>query len=258
MGTQKRERQKANRAAARARRDRRFKMTRWSKRGLRIGAVVLAAVAVVFFVSRGGNDDDSSTETTVPTTTDGGNVAPDGCPPVGGSDEQVREFDEAPPMCISTDKSYTAEVETSLGSFVIELDAENAPMTVNNFVTLARWRYFDGIIFHRVIEGFVIQGGDPTGTGTGGPGYRFADELPDAGAYELGSVAMANSGPDTNGSQFFVVSGPNGTTLPPDYSLFGKVTEGLDVVEAIQTVATGPGDKPLEDVTILSVTITES
>lgn len=245
MGTQKRERQKANRAAARARRDRRFQLSKWRKRGLRVGAVVLAAVAVVFFVSR-GNDDP------------GDAALPEGCPPVAGSVKQIREFTEAPPMCISQDNSYVAEVATSLGDFSIELDAENAPMTVNNFVVLARWRYYEGIIFHRVIEGFVVQGGDPTGTGGGGPGYEFADELPDPGAYEIGSVAMANSGADTNGSQFFVVSGPNGATLPPNYSLFGKVTSGLEVIEAIQSVATDANDRPVEDVTILSVTISES
>ena len=105
--------------------------------------------------------------------------------------------------------------------------------TANNFVFLARWHYYDGIVFHRVIPGFVLQGGDPTGTGTGGPGYRFADELPKPGRYELGSLAMANAGPDTNGSQFFIISGPQGVALPPKYALFGKVVTGLDVVAAI-------------------------
>jgi cyclophilin family peptidyl-prolyl cis-trans isomerase len=128
---------------------------------------------------------------------------------------------------------------------------------VNNFVYLARFHYFDGIIFHRVIPGFVLQGGDPTGTGTGGPGYRFVDELPAPGRYELGSLAMANAGPNTNGSQFFVISGPDGMRLPPLYSLFGKVVKGLDVVAAIDAIGTGSG-KPTEKVVIESVTITEA
>lgn len=139
----------------------------------------------------------------------------------------------------------------------ISLDPLAAPKTVNNFVFLARYHYFDGIVFHRIIPGFVLQGGDPTGTGTGGPGYRFEDELPPAGRYELGSLAMANAGPNTNGSQFFVISGPSGVQLPPQYSLFGKVVKGLDVVAAIDAVGTRSG-KPTERVTIESVTITEA
>ena len=110
--------------------------------------------------------------------------------------------------------------------------------------------------FHRIINGFVWQGGDPTGTGTGGPGYRFDDELPKAGQYQIGSLAMANAGPNTNGSQFFLISGPSGVGLPPAYALFGQVVKGLDVVEAMQNVPTGRGDRPLTDVVINSVTIT--
>src|SRR4030081_2121314 len=139
----------------------------------------------------------------------------------------------------------------------IALDPAAAPRTVNNFVFLARYHYFEGIFFHRVIPGFVLQGGDPTGTGTGGPGYRFEDELPKPGRYELGSLAMANAGPNTNGSQFFVISGRSGVRLPPQYSLFGKVVSGLDVVAAIDAIGTGSGT-PKERVTIESVTITES
>jgi peptidylprolyl isomerase len=160
-------------------------------------------------------------------------------------------------MCIDPSKRYTATMQTSMGTMKIALDPSGAPVTVNNFVVLARYHYFDGIIFHRIIKGFMCQGGDPTGTGTGGPGYRFADELPAPGRYEVGSLAMANAGPDTNGSQFFLVSGPSGTGLPPQYSLFGKVVAGLDVVEAMHNVETTRGDRPLVDVTIESVTIEE-
>src|SRR5277367_383180 len=153
-------------------------------------------------------------------------------PAADGSSEQRRSFRDVPPMIVDPSRRYGAEMVTSKGTLTIALDPLGAPVTTNNFVFLARWHYFDGIVFHRVIPGFVLQGGDPTGTGTGGPGFRFADELPKAGRYELGSLAMANAGPDTNGSQFFVISGPSGVRLPPQYSLFGKVIDGLDVVAA--------------------------
>ena len=160
-------------------------------------------------------------------------------------------------MIIDPERTYTATMVTSKGTLEILLDALAAPVTVNSFVFLARWHYFDGIVFHRVIPGFVLQGGDPTGTGTGGPGYRFNDELPKPGRYELGSLAMANAGPNTNGSQFFVISGPDGVRLPPLYSLFGKVVKGLDVVAAINDVGTSSGT-PRERVVIESVTIHEA
>jgi peptidylprolyl isomerase len=160
-------------------------------------------------------------------------------------------------MCIDPAKRYAAELVTSKGTLTIALDPIGAPNTVNNFVFLARYHYFDGIVFHRVIPGFVLQGGDPTGTGRGGPGYRFADELPKPGRYELGSLAMANAGPDTNGSQFFVISGPQGVRLPPQYALFGKVVAGMDVVAAIDAIGS-PSGKPKEQVTIESVMVTET
>jgi len=178
-------------------------------------------------------------------------------PATDGSSPKRRDFDAEPPMVIDTDRRYSAEMVTNKGTMTITLDALAAPRTVNSFVFLARYHYFDGIVFHRVIPGFVLQGGDPTGTGTGGPGYKFADELPAAGRYELGSLAMANAGPDTNGSQFFVISGPDGVRLPPSYSLFGKVVAGLDTVAAIDAVGSRSG-KPTETVTIESVTVTEA
>ncbi len=174
-----------------------------------------------------------------------------------GSSAQRQHFDAAPPMIIDPAKTYGATMVTSLGTLEIALDPLAAPMTVNSFVFLARWHYFDGIVFHRIIPGFVLQGGDPTGSGSGGPGYRFEDELPKAGRYELGVLAMANAGPNTNGSQFFVISGPDGIRLPPLYALFGKVVKGLDVVAAINDVGS-PSGKPRERVVIESVTISES
>jgi cyclophilin family peptidyl-prolyl cis-trans isomerase len=160
-------------------------------------------------------------------------------------------------MGIDAQKRYTAVMQTSKGSMTIALDPAAAPRTVNSFVFLARNGYYDGVVFHRVIPGFVVQGGDPTGTGRGGPGYKFADELPPAGRYEVGSLAMANSGPNTNGSQFFIISGSDGVRLPPSYSLFGKVVAGLETVAALDAVGSS-GGSPKERVQIDSVTITEA
>ncbi len=183
-------------------------------------------------------------------------MSPD-IPNPDGSSEQRQKFDAAPPMIIDPTKTYQATMVTSKGTLEILLDPLAAPYTVNSFVFLARWHYYDGIVFHRVIPNFVLQGGDPTGTGTGGPGYKFNDELPKAGRYEVGSLAMANAGPHTNGSQFFVISGSDGTALPPLYALFGKVIKGLDVVQTINDLGTRSG-APKETVVIESVTITES
>jgi cyclophilin family peptidyl-prolyl cis-trans isomerase len=193
-----------------------------------------------------------SSTTAAPTTV----AAATGCPPSEGVSVPQRQFSAPPEMCIDPAKAYTAEVRTNKGVMTIALDAKSAPKTVNNFVFLARNHFYDGVVFHRIIPGFVVQGGDPQGTGMGGPGYKFADELPRPGAYKIGSLAMANSGPNTNGSQFFIVTGDPGTGLPPNYSLFGQVTGGLEVAKAIEAVGT-PEGKPRETVTIESVTITE-
>jgi peptidylprolyl isomerase len=176
-------------------------------------------------------------------------------PPFDGSAPKQQQFSSPPEMGIDPDKRYTATMDTSMGELVIALDALKAPKTVNNFVFLALNHYYDGVVIHRIINGFVCQGGDPTGTGRGGPGYRFEDELPKPGQYEIGSVAMANAGPNTNGSQFFLISGPSGAGLPPQYSLFGKIVKGLDVLDAMQRVATDRNDRPDTDVVINSVTI---
>jgi len=176
-------------------------------------------------------------------------------PAFDGSAPKSQKFNEAPEMGIDPSKRYTATMETSLGTIVIALDAINAPKTVNNFVFLALNHYYDGVIFHRIINGFMCQGGDPTGTGMGGPGYKFEDE-PVKQRYQLGSVAMANAGPNTNGSQFFLISGPSGVGLPPQYNHFGQIVKGMDVLETMQSVKTARGDKPLDDVVINSVAIT--
>ena len=167
----------------------------------------------------------------------------------------MKSYSAPPPMTIDPKKSYIATIETSAGTMTAELFPGDAPLTVNNFVFLARDAYYADVIFHRVIKGFMIQGGDPTGTGTGGPGYRFADE-PVKRQYTRGTLAMANAGPNTNGSQFFVMHADYG--LPPNYTIFGKLTEGLDVLDAIATAPTGRQDRPNEPVTIKSITISES
>ena len=177
-------------------------------------------------------------------------------PPFDGSAPQQQDFPAAPEMGIDASKRYTAKITTTLGEVVVALDAVKAPKTVNNFVFLALNHYYDGVIFHRIINGFMCQGGDPTGTGRGGPGYKFADELPKPREYQVGSLAMANSGPNTNGSQFFIVSGASGVGLPPQYSLFGQVVKGLDIVDTMQNVKTDRSDRPNDDVIIQGVEIT--
>ena len=215
-------------------------------------------------VSRSSPDSDTTTTSVAPVSTTVPAVSttvPVGCPAVDGSEPQRRQFDAYPPMCINAAKTYTARVVTNLGALTIKLDPVRAPLTVNNFVTLARFKYFNGTECHRAIPGFVVQCGDPTATGTGGPGYSFADELPNAGDYKIGSVAMANSGPNTNGSQFFLISGPDGAALQPKYSLFGMVTDGLNTTLPVLDAFGNPennGVPPLAVIRIESVTITES
>src|SRR5688572_30015088 len=179
--------------------------------------VAILVVAAILLSNRGGDEESldatDSTSTTAKTST-AGTLPKSECPPAGGAADRKTTFAKAPGMCINPAKSYTAVVKTNKGSFTVALDAKKAPKTVNNFVFLARNKYYDGIIFHRILPGFVVQGGDPQGTGTGGPGYTFADELPAEGEYKIGSLAMANSGPNTNGSQFFVITGDEGVKLP--------------------------------------------
>jgi cyclophilin family peptidyl-prolyl cis-trans isomerase len=171
--------------------------------------------------------------------------------------EGAKSWSSPPAQTIDAKATYTATLATSEGDITIALDPKAAPKTVNNFVFLSKQGFYDGVTFHRVIPGFVIQGGDPDGNGTGGPGYTFEDELPEAGAYKLGSVAMANSGPNTNGSQFFIITGDQGVALPPSYSLFGQVTKGQDVAEKISTMAAPGTETPEPPVTIEKVTVQE-
>ena len=180
------------------------------------------------------------------------------CPKGDASSPKIVHFAVVPPTCIDATKTYTATVTTNLGVLTIAFDPAAAPIAVNSFVFLAGYHYFDTTICHRVINAFVIQCGDPTGTGVGGPGYTFKDELPAAGTYVIGSLAMANAGPDTNGSQFFIISGPQGVALPPKYTLFGHVSAGLDVVTAIDALGSDGDGAPTSPVDIRSVTIAAS
>ena len=175
--------------------------------------------------------------------------------------ETPKQWTSPPPMRIDVSKQYTATIRTSLGAITVELQPRQAPNTVNNFVFLAREGFYDGVPFHRVIKDFMIQTGDPSGTGRGGPGYRIVDE-PVADNYSRGAVAMANAGqPNTAGSQFFIVQGEN-VFLPKTYTIFGKVTDGIETVDQISSVAVGPSaagevSVPQQDVRIQKVEISE-
>jgi cyclophilin family peptidyl-prolyl cis-trans isomerase len=270
MPNDKRQRQKAGRQAqqqamqaARRRQSRR--------RTVIVTVVILAVVALIASVagvfSSGSSSKNvastgSSTTQAPPSTVKGASVAGDTpCPKADGSSPRTTTFAKPPPMCIDPNKKYTATMQTSQGGpITIDLAAKTAPKTANNFVVLARYHFYDGLTFHRIVPDFVIQGGDPQGNGQGGPGYKFEDELPQAGQYKVGSLAMANSGPNTNGSQFFIITGQQGVQLPPQYSLFGQVTAGMDVVNKIAALGqpNAPNGEPKETVTMTSVTIAES
>jgi cyclophilin family peptidyl-prolyl cis-trans isomerase len=169
------------------------------------------------------------------------------------------QWNSPPAMAIDQKKTYTAIIKTNHGDITVQLLPQDAPLAVNNFVFLARQGFYDSVIFHRIIKGFMMQGGDPTGTGRGGPGYKFADE-PVKRKYTAGTVAMANAGPNTNGSQFFIMF--NDYPLPPNYTIFGQVSAGMDVVKKISEVPVtvggdGAPSKPTADVRIDSVSIVE-
>ena len=184
-------------------------------------------------------------------------------PIAGGAGAGAKQWSSPPAMSIDPAKQYKATFTTSAGEMQADLFAKDAPNTVNNFVFLAREGFYDGVPFHRIISGFMVQTGDPTGTGRGGPGYRFGDELPRTLEYERGTLAMANAGPNTQGSQFFICHADLKGRLPKNYTIFGKITGGLDVLDKIAStpVRPGPGgepSQPTQDVRILSVTIAES
>lgn len=279
MGTEKRARQKE---LHRTRLEEARKEAARSERRTRlVGALVLVGIvgAVLAAVSFLGEDDteSASTSTTLPpqesttslyppVTGAGPAAALTGetpCPPEDGSAARTTAFEGPPPTCIDPEKSYSATFTTTAGEFAVELDADAAPVTVNNFVVLARYHYYDGIPFHRIVPDFAIQAGDPevTPTGVGGPGYTIAEEPPDSGTYAKYDLAMAKTQePGSTGSQFFVVTGDGAGLEGGGYSLFGKVTAGQDVVDLINAIATtGPtNDTPTQQITIEAVAISET
>lgn len=310
MGTAKRERQKANRQQRLEELAREARKDKTKKRGLLIGVVVVGGLALLFLIARLWSGDDGTTavpttvagsistdittDTTVdpaasttevgptttaaPTTTAGPTTtvaktfaygtAP--CPEVDGSSELPESFEGAPQLCIDSAGTYTAEVVTDKGSFTISLDTARSPGNVNNFVTLARYGYYDDSTCHRVLEDFVVQCGRPAlGSGADAeqaaeeaPGYSVPDELPSAGEYAEGTIAIANTGqPDTGGGQFFIITGPEGAGLPPQYTIVGTVTKGLTTtVQALENLAdplASNGVPPLVPISIGSITITE-
>ena len=287
MGTAKRERKKMNRDMGRQAQEAAAKRQKTTKTTVRIVGAIVIILALFFGIAFLTNDDSTDNASPVTTTVDAyasttvatgdatttvpsDTAAPADfvygsteCPPVEGAATQTQDFSDSFALCIDPTKIYTAVVKTNMGTYSAVLDAAKAPGTVNNFVSLARNKYFDGTTCHRAIPGFMIQCGDPTATGSGGPGYKFADELPASGEYKIGSLAMANSGANTNGSQFFVISGDQGVSLPPNYTLFGQVTDGLDTTVVALDAAgnddpSSNGVPPLTEITIESITITES
>lgn len=184
-----------------------------------------------------------------------GGSAPEPAPaPAPAAPSAPKQYSSPPPMTIDTGKQYTATIETEKGKMVFELFAEDVPVTVNNFVFLAREGFYDGTTFHRVIPGFMVQGGDPTGTGAGGPGYKFADEFT-GHRHVTGALSMANSGPNTNGSQFFICYSLQ-RGLDGKHSVFGQLIEGTDVLEAL--TPRDPSQNPqFEGDKIIRITIEE-
>ena len=284
MSTDKRERQRQRRARLQTALLQAETRSRRRRRLLWGGLVVIIAAGLVDLVvvlTGHERDEDVATDSEATTTTSPEVAEPaelpvpaeatsitgeTPCPPADGSAQRTTQFENPPPMCIDTAKTYEAVVHTSLGAFIIDLDTQTAPLAANNFVVLARYHFYDGIPFHRIVPGLVIQAGDPLGDpwGSHGPGYAFPDELPPEGTtYTSGTAAMANSGPDTNGSQFFVVTAPE-AALSVTFTIFGQVIDGIDVVETIGAVppalnpTSGALDFPSQVVTIDRIEIIET
>jgi cyclophilin family peptidyl-prolyl cis-trans isomerase len=281
VSTEKRQRQKAGRQARLAAEQKTQKRKRTLRRTITIVVVAAVVFGISYAIFKPGKSTKSATSSSTTTTSassttttpapagGSGNTSPAAittsadCPADLKATLNKPSYKTAPPLTIDPSKTYTATITTDLGPFTIQLDPKQAPKAVNNFVFLAQHHFYDCIVFHRVIKTFMDQTGDPTGTGDGGPGYQFADELPKTATpqYPIGSVAMANSGPNTNGSQFFVVTGPEGEDLAPSYSLFGKVISGMSVVDAINAGGSAASSSTGTPVTLhrmISVSVNES
>jgi peptidyl-prolyl cis-trans isomerase B (cyclophilin B) len=220
---------------------------RWRQYAFPAAVLAIAAiVGIVILIANGGGD--------------GGGSKKAGCEKVSAPQAKDTGSRKAPTLRLQRSKTYLAAVETSCGTFTIKLDPRQAPRTGGSFVTLARDGFYDGLGFHRIAPGFVIQGGDPAGNGSGGPGYKVREKPPNDVVYSEGTVAMAKAGNEpagTSGSQFFVVTGGN-ANLPPDYALLGRVTKGLDVAHRIEGLASTSDGPPSEPVVIKKITISES
>lgn len=280
MPSEKRARQRAQRDAKRAAAEKAANRQKATRRTLTVVgvAVVLIGSGWLLFGRSGTTTTTTTTTTsTVPATTTtttaksaadvaaqetaNANAIAAGCPASTTARANTSSWSTEPPITIDTTKTYTATVATTTGTFTVALDPAQAPHNVNSFIFLARHDFYHCVIFHRVIPNFVIQGGDPTGTGTGGPGYSVSEnEYPPAAKnpalqYPIGTVAMANSGSGTNGSQFFIVTGVNGEGLPNSYTVLGHVTSGLSVVQKISGEGTPAGVPPRVTERILSITV---
>ncbi|MFH1289627.1 MAG: peptidylprolyl isomerase [Patescibacteria group bacterium] len=213
--------------------------------------IILLSIAVAFIFIKKPEKEEMIQDNPTPTPLSFSTPTPTSNP--------QKKYDSPPEMTISVEKKYQAAINTSEGKMVFELFADEAPITVNNFVFLSKENFYQETVFHRIINGFMIQGGDPTGTGTGGPGYKFEDE-PVTRDYERGIMAMANSGPDTNGCQFFIMH--QNYNLPKNYTIFGKLIEGEEVLDKIANTPVsanmaGETSKPAREVKINSIEITE-
>ena len=272
----KRARKKENARAAREQREAALKRKKRLRSSITVGIVAALFIgAIVLISATGGKSKKSSattpsttakgaTTTTAPgssTTTSKGGAVPTGCVSTVPPKTTKPTYKAAPALTIDTSKTYVAHMSTTCGTFDITLYAKVAPETVNSFVFLAKNHFYDGLSFHRLVKDFVIQGGDPKGDGTGGPGYALPTEPPLKG-YTQGSVAMANSGPGTTGSQFFVTVSDNGAKSlggPPYlYSDLGNVTKGFDVIQKLMTFAPAADGPPTRQLYIFKVTVTES
>lgn len=224
--------------------------------GIGIG---VAVIALFLLTSSNSKKETDSNAQNLEFTVDDSN-SPTESTQSGEVTEETKTMNVAPAMQIDTAKKYQATLKTSEGDIIVDLYADKTPITVNNFVTLAKKNFYNNTVFHRVIKGFMIQGGDPEGTGAGGPGYQFDDE-PFEGEYTRGTIAMANAGPNTNGSQFFIMHADY--ALPKNYVIFGKASTGLEVVDKIATAPTtvggdGANSKPVTPVKVNSVEIVET
>lgn len=271
MGTAKRERQKQNRAQRREVDARQFRNSLIKRRIVKWGGIALAIVVGVFILAQVTKDDEKtpvldSTTTTFVTRTTGPGLSVDGdtpCPKTDETETRTITFAKAPPMCLDPAKKYTATFDTSEGKIVVELDTTNTPNTVNNFVTLARYRYYNGTTFFRTDPSIdIIQGGGQDNSG--GPGYTIADEG-NGYTYKEGDLVMARtSEPNSAGAQFFFVTGPKASALDAQgtYVVFGRVTSGMDVLKEIMALHVpldnGLGGRPSRDIIVRGVDITES